>query len=90
VKWAFLPLNRNYKPLGIIAGDHVDYRDYALSHGVKFARDPSKLTGIWHNRSDDGEQLWLYADNPATRTDYFARLERIMELSLPVLSLERR
>ena len=90
VRHAFLPLNRNYKPLGIISGDHVDYGGLALSHGVSFTRDPALLVGVWDNKSDDGSQLWLYSDSPQSRTDYFARFEKIMALSLPVLSLERR
>ena len=90
VKWAFLPLNRNYKPLGIIGAKHVDYRDFALSGGVRFGRNPASLNGIWTNISGDGSQLWLYADDPKTRIDYFDRLETLMSLSLPVLSVELR
>jgi len=90
VKWAFLPLNRNYKPLGVVTREHVDYREFAQSHGVKFPRDPAKLIAVWNTISDDGTQLWLYEDNPRSRVDYFQRLDRLMSLSLPVLYLKAR
>ncbi|HZF43315.1 MAG TPA: hypothetical protein VEZ48_07890 [Sphingomonadaceae bacterium] len=78
-KWAFLPLNRNYKPLGYLSGAWVDYPDYLQTHGVKFSRDPSTITGAWvDNPSPASDVLWLYSDGAKSRLNYFARLERVM------------
>jgi hypothetical protein len=90
VKWVFLPLNRNYKPLGVLDREHVDYQTLASSHGVKFSRNPALLTGVWTNVSEDGSQLWLYSDTPTSRADYFDRFEKIMALALPILAPDER
>jgi hypothetical protein len=86
VRWAFLPLNRNYKPLGNLNRDYVEYDAYTISHGVKFGRNPALLEGIWTNISSDSEQLWLYEDAPKSRVDYFSRLEKLMSHALPILA----
>lgn len=77
----YLPLNRDYKPLGLIQRDHVEYEDFAVTHGVKFARDPRTFTDVWW---DAGEPLFLYSDNPRSREDYFIRLDRLMSRSMKI------
>lgn len=89
-KHAFLPLNRNYKPLGQLDKKHADYDALAESHGVSFARDPLTFTGIWTNSRPDDGLFWLYDDRPASRTDYFERLEKLMTKSMPVIGSRRR
>ena len=69
----YLPLNRNYKPLGHTGRDHVDYEEYA-AQAVVFGRDPHGFRDVW----TDPEQLFLYNDSPASRVDYFDRYERLM------------
>lgn len=77
----YLPLNRDYKPLGMITREHVRYEDYIESHGVKFARDPRTYTDVWHSPN---APLFLYADHPQTRLDYFERLARLMTRTVKV------
>lgn len=82
----FLPLNRNYKPLGVTSSEWVEYDNYTLSHGVFFARDPSTFSGIWHGTVKEGDsQLWLYNDGPASRLDYFVRFEQLMSKMIKVM-----
>jgi len=73
-KHVYLPLNRDYKPLGHVSRKRVHYEDYA-AQAVIFHEDPMTLEGIWTATSDD--KLWLY-DDTASRVDYFERLGRLM------------
>ena len=73
---AFLPLNRDYLPIGERDENAVPYEHYMPSHGVYFARDPSKFAGIFWKI--EGDHLWLYDDSPASRVTYFSRLEMLM------------
>jgi hypothetical protein len=79
-KHVYLPLNRNYKPLGMLSRKHLDYETFR-AQAVQFKTDPKIFKGIWHlvetNKSDD-EQLWLYEDVHTSRIDYFARLEKLV------------
>lgn len=77
-KHVWLPLNRNYKPLGITSRDHVDY-DRFINQAVAFASDPAAWRGVWVDRQAAiGGKLYLYTDGPRYRADYFARLARVM------------
>lgn len=75
-KHVYLPLNRDYKPLGVTTGDWVEYEDY-LHQAVIFARDPHKFENVWHYT----EGLYLYEDAQSSRLDYFQRLERLLRHS---------
>lgn len=76
-KHVYLPLNRNYKPLGYGTPRQttpwVDYSDY-LHQAVVFERDPHGFQGIW----EEPERLYLYSDNSGTQKTYFTRLEKLM------------
>lgn len=76
-KHVYLPLNRNYKPLGYGTPRQtqpwVDYKDY-LHQAVVFERDPHGFKGVW----EDAEGLYLYNDNSDTQATYFARIEKLM------------
>jgi len=74
----YLPVNRNYKPLGITASARVDYQTFR-QHAMVFATDPAKFDDIWTRREGG---LWLYNDSPDSRADYFARLERLFSRSV--------
>ncbi|KGM34688.1 hypothetical protein [Inquilinus limosus] len=80
-KNVWLPLNRYYKPLGQPSDQWVDYSGFAAS-AIKFARDPASIEGVWVNeaKSPYGAErhLYLYSDKPAHRSDYFARLGKLM------------
>lgn len=74
---AFLPLNRDYVPLGVRRAEgFVKYEEVAHTHAVYFSRDPALLENVWWNVR--GENLWLYDDSAASRFTYFARLEKLM------------
>ncbi|MFD1951345.1 hypothetical protein ACFSGX_11280 [Sphingomonas arantia] len=81
-KRAFLPLNRDYVPLGMTRGGWIDYEKVMPTHGVFFARDPAALD-VWWNTRD--EKLWLYDDSVASRLTYFARLEKLMLRQVEVI-----
>ena len=84
-KHAFLPLNRDYVPLGMRrSAGFVRYEDAMAGHGVYFTRDPATWDGIWWNVRDGC--LWLYDDSVASRQDYFARLERLMSRRMEMLA----
>ena len=74
-KHAFLPLNRDYAPLGMRRCGHRDYAAMLPTHGVFFARDPAKLDVFWNVR---GRSHWLYDDSSASRFTYFERLQTLM------------
>lgn len=89
-KHAFLPLNRNYKPLGQLTKEHVDYDAMALSHGVVFARDPSTFEGIWTDSRPEDGMYYLYDDRSESRYDYFRRFEKLMTKTVGVLAKASR
>jgi hypothetical protein len=79
----YLPLNRNYKPLGMSQSKWVDYYDYT-HQCVSFRKDPAKIAGHpwvlikpigWRN---DGPFLFLY-DTAASCADYGKRLQLVMQ-----------
>ena len=84
-KHVYLPLNRNYKPLGITSRDHVDYAAY-MHQAVVFASDPTKFTGVWH----DPKGLWLYDDTSNSRVDYFERLSRLTDRTMKLVGAPSR
>lgn len=81
-----LPLNRNYKPLGTLDREWVEYGDFADSHALVFSRNPENFDNIWSNQRNG--HFWLYDDGPNSRLDYFKRLERLM-LKFPIMLNER-
>ncbi len=84
-KHLYLPLNRQYKPLGVIPYDpQVNYEDYR-EHFVKFSRDPHTFTGVWI--PDNRGYLYLYDDTEKNSVGYFERLERLCsyKMTMPFL-----
>lgn len=79
IKHFYLPLNRNYKPLGVISKDWIEYEGFASSHGVAFASDPANIPNVWLPGS-----LYLYDDTTKSRRDYFTRFERLMARSIKI------
>lgn len=78
----WLPLGRNYKPLGEPQWPGARYDYDAFSHlAWEFAgeRNPRTFEGIWTAQSDD--MLWLYNDDALSRRDYFARVGRLIALT---------
>lgn len=84
-KHAYLPLNRDYVPLGGRRADgFVKYEDVALTHAVYFSRDPVLLKDVWWNTR--GGSLWLYDDSVASRVDYFERLQRLLTRKMEMVA----
>ena len=73
-KHVYLPLNRDYKPLGITSKELFDSYDDYLPQTVVFSADPHTFKGIWIKE----EALYMYTDSPLSRVDYFARFERLL------------
>lgn len=72
----YLPLNRDYKPLGYLSRECVEYEAYT-HQAMAFASDPHTFKCVW----TDEEQLYLYNDEPQSRSDYFVRIERLLSRS---------
>lgn len=79
----WLPLNRNYKPIGYLGKDIVDYHDY-LNIAMVFHIDPHNFVGdiFWNKQKDS---LFLYDDGIDSRKDYYVRLERLMSHTINIL-----
>ena len=43
---------------------------------LRFTRKPSTFKGIWHVVYEDS--LYMYDDDPDSRTDYFKRLDKLL------------
>lgn len=82
-KHVYLPVNRRYKPLGIVGHAWVDYEPF-LPQAVVFSADPATFKGVWFATTP---HFYLYNDAPASRVDYFERFERLMARVNPLLGL---
>jgi hypothetical protein len=72
----YLPLNRNYKPLGQLENEYVNYENFVNSF-IFFKTDPKKLRGIW--TGSNPSFLHLYNDGrPDTWADYYVRLAALL------------
>jgi hypothetical protein len=80
-KHLFLPVNRNYKPLGITSRDHVNYESY-MDQAVVFPKDPATFEGVWW----DSNGLYLYEDALESRRDYFQRLQKLLSYSVALVA----
>jgi hypothetical protein len=82
----YLPVNRNYVPLGVGTPvgqqDWVDY-EAASSHWVEFAEDPHTFQAVWN----EPEHLYLCGDDPQSQATYFARLALLMQHQMKPVSL---
>lgn len=83
IKHFYLPLNRNYKPLGAVSKDWVEYEAFQFSNGVAFSSDPAQIRDIWLPGKNT-ELLYLYDDTTESRRDYFKRFERLMARSIKI------
>lgn len=75
-KKVWLPINRDYKPLGMAKTEsHARYDQYR-DKAITFSSDPTTFEGIFI--SGDADTLWLYNDGTESRRDYMERLERLL------------
>lgn len=71
----WLPLGREYKPLGCDWHSYVDYDEH-VERAVHFASDPTKFKGVWTYHPNP---LWLYLrDDGTPASTYFGRLVKLM------------
>lgn len=70
---AYLPLNRDYMPLGMVNGKPVDYLDF-WDWAVKFKENPANFLDVWV----PAPGLYLFGDDPQTLVSYFSRFSRLM------------
>jgi hypothetical protein len=88
-KHVYLPLNRNYKPLGLTTREWVQHEPY-LHQAVVFSSDPHDIQGVWWTKVMPSKPLLtLYNDDPESRFDYFSRLERLMSRSVRLAQFTR-
>lgn len=78
----YLPLNREYKPIGVVSKERVDYE--AFSHlFIRFSRCPSKIKIDWQYKivNNDGviEKLYFYNDSLKSRSNYFEKYTAVMD-----------
>lgn len=76
----YLPLNRDYRPLGMAKDDTIWRDDDYMAHAdraMKFARDPNTFEGVWGH-----SPLYMYHDGMNFRGDYFERLEKLFSRSI--------
>jgi hypothetical protein len=71
----YLPVNRNYKPLGIISGDFVKYDDY-IDQAIIFSR-PLRENELFWNRRSDGSISEYYLYNDGNCHDFMSYLNRL-------------
>ena len=84
-KHVYLPLNREYKPLGLTDYNNgVDYDDY-IDQAVVFTTDPGAFPDVWTRPGS----LYLYNDGTASRLDYFERLERLLSRSVRLAAMTK-
>lgn len=84
-KHVYLPLNRQYKPIGIVPySPYVKYEDYGTSHAVQFAKDPHTFKGVWID--DSRGYLYLYDDGEKTVATYFQRLAKLCTHKMKILA----
>ena len=86
-QFVYLPLNRQYNPLGVRSNEDVDYNDY-LEQAMVFETDPSTFKGIWYKET---APLFLYNDNPLSRgPDYFVRLGKLLTKEITLVKTQGR
>lgn len=77
----YLPLNRNYKPIGVTTKEWVEYENYQHLY-VRFSRCPSKMTIEWHyaikNKNGTIDKLFFYGDGLDSREMYFEKYLAVM------------
>ena len=85
LKHVYLPLNRNYKPLGQSTDKFVDYMEY-LDQAIIFKRSPDTLEDIWMPEDTPENYYYLYTDSQSSRNSYGRRFQSLMEKSVRLVA----
>ncbi len=83
--YAYLPLNRWYKPLGYRGDSWVDYLSYVGQAWV-FKESLSKFKDIWVNviKRNNGNEFFLYDDSTESLNGYMERVAEVTDKMYPV------
>lgn len=80
-QYAYLPLNRNYKPLGIVNRVWVNYDDYPQN--MIYSKKPFfEISGVFTKEDKLTKHttfFYMYNDGLESRADYFSRLKYLMK-----------
>ncbi|MCF4981339.1 hypothetical protein GIW56_18330 [Pseudomonas gessardii] len=83
----YVVTNRNYKPIGFLTGDWVDYSDSPI--GVKIKGLTAKVAAkLDHQGREDLDNIYLYGDGCTPTSDkksmdaYLSRLAILMKLKI--------
>lgn len=83
-------LNRNYKPIGFMTGERVNYADYPVGVKIKGIGPKTAAQLDWQGR-DNTDEIFLYNDGCIPTADaksmqaYLARLAKLMALKTEVV-----
>jgi hypothetical protein len=79
----YVPLNRDYQPIGVTNEKFVDCSDYVDTHGMVFECDPFKMGDVWDIESNEF-RLYVFDDTiPASRSEYAKHMRAIMVHAKP-------
>jgi len=88
VEDAYLPLNRNYKPIGVGGRDWVDYGAYAKQYNAYVILKPKFIARVFVEQEEDKSHLYTYSDGSYSwkncsviRDKVYAEQERIARLT---------
>jgi hypothetical protein len=70
-------VNRNYKPLGMITGDYIEYSDHP-DKAIRFVRDPFQFKDCFYTGNDAPNPGYLYGGADDFDRNYFPRLQRLL------------
>lgn len=82
----YILLNRNYKPLGLITADWIEYEAHPTAFALKLT--PAQAQKLSWNQSPDTTRVYLYndgtipTDSPAKLQAYMGRLDQLMKLKI--------
>lgn len=102
-RWLFLPyclllqedgcyvvVNRDYKPVGLTLGKHVDYAAYPVGFKFKRKLSAAQVKALSFEGSEDPSRIYLYNDGCVPTTSdadwaaYSARLKRLASYTVVV------
>ncbi len=88
-RYIYLPVNRNYKPLGHASDKWANYEDFR-QQAVRFKKDPRKFEGIWDSSDPNGDWFYLYDGygGDSQLREYYVRLKILSMYSEPAIGKE--
>ena len=79
----YLPLNRQWIPIGETTEDFYQYIDYVDTHGMVFECDPFDMGDVWYGKPS-GSWLFVFDDAiPKSQNEYAKHMKAIMVHAKP-------